>query len=414
MSKKVVVIGAGAAGLLAAGEAARLGCSVILLEKNDSPGKKLAITGKGRCNVTNDCSVQDTLKNVPVNSRFLFSCLSAFPPAKTMEFFEELGVPLKTERGQRVFPKSDKAGDIVNALKKWSSRGGAELVHRRAKEIETENGRVTAVLAGDRRFECDCVLIATGGLSYKVTGSDGWGLREAHRLGHTVTSLRASLVPLEAEQSYCSELSGLSLRNVGLTVLNSQGKKVYTDFGEMLFTHFGVSGPMILSASAHLRDFEKEHYRLSIDLKPALDEKELDKRILRDFEKYANRDFANALGDLLPRTMIPIVIRLTGVDPETKVNSITREQRRKLLKIIKAFPVDIRGTRPINEAIITSGGVNVKEINPGTMESKLVKGLFFAGEVIDVDAYTGGFNLQIAWSTAVAAAKGMAKYKIEE
>ena len=399
---------------MAAGEAARLGCSVILLEKNDSPGKKLAITGKGRCNVTNDCSVQDTLKNVPVNSRFLFSCLSAFPPAKTMEFFEELGVPLKTERGQRVFPKSDKAGDIVNALKKWSSRGGAELVHRRAKEIETENGRVTAVLAGDRRFECDCVLIATGGLSYKVTGSDGWGLREAHRLGHTVTSLRASLVPLEAEQSYCSELSGLSLRNVGLTVLNSQGKKVYTDFGEMLFTHFGVSGPMILSASAHLRDFEKEHYRLSIDLKPALDEKELDKRILRDFEKYANRDFANALGDLLPRTMIPIVIRLTGVDPETKVNSITREQRRKLLKIIKAFPVDIRGTRPINEAIITSGGVNVKEINPGTMESKLVKGLFFAGEVIDVDAYTGGFNLQIAWSTAVAAAKGMAKYKIEE
>ena len=331
-----------------------------------------------------------------------------------MEFFEELGVPLKTERGQRVFPKSDKAGDIVNALKKWSSRGGAELVHRRAKEIETENGRVTAVLAGDRRFECDCVLIATGGLSYKVTGSDGWGLREAQRLGHTVTSLRASLVPLEAEQSYCSELSGLSLRNVGLTVLNSQGKKVYTDFGEMLFTHFGVSGPMILSASAHLRDFEKEHYRLSIDLKPALDEKELDKRILRDFEKYANRDFANALGDLLPRTMIPIVIRLTGVDPETKVNSITREQRRKLLKIIKAFPVDIRGTRPINEAIITSGGVNVKEINPGTMESKLVKGLFFAGEVIDVDAYTGGFNLQIAWSTAVAAAKGMAKYKIEE
>ncbi len=399
---------------MATGEAARLGCSVILLEKNDSPGKKLAITGKGRCNVTNDCSVQDTLKNVPVNSRFLFSCLSAFPPAKTMEFFEELGVPLKTERGQRVFPKSDKAGDIVNALKKWSSRGGAELVHRRAKEIETENGRVTAVLAGDRRFECDCVLIATGGLSYKVTGSDGWGLREAQRLGHTVTSLRASLVPLEAEQSYCSELSGLSLRNVGLTVLNSQGKKVYTDFGEMLFTHFGVSGPMILSASAHLRDFEKEHYRLSIDLKPALDEKELDKRILRDFEKYANRDFANALGDLLPRTMIPIVIRLTGVDPETKVNSITREQRRKLLKIIKAFPVDIRGTRPINEAIITSGGVNVKEINPGTMESKLVKGLFFAGEVIDVDAYTGGFNLQIAWSTAVAAAKGMAKYKIEE
>ena len=399
---------------MAAGEAARLGCSVILLEKNDSPGKKLAITGKGRCNVTNDCSVQDTLKNVPVNSRFLFSCLSAFPPAKTMEFFEELGVPLKTERGQRVFPKSDKAGDIVNALKKWSSRGGAELVHRRAKEIETENGRVTAVLAGDRRFECDCVLIATGGLSYKVTGSDGWGLREAQRLGHTVTSLRASLVPLEAEQSYCSELSGLSLRNVGLTVLNSQGKKVYTDFGEMLFTHFGVSGPMILSASAHLRDFEKEHYRLSIDLKPALDEKELDKRILRDFEKYVNRDFANALGDLLPRTMIPIVIRLTGVDPETKVNSITREQRRKLLKIIKAFPVDIRGTRPINEAIITSGGVNVKEINPGTMESKLVKGLFFAGEVIDVDAYTGGFNLQIAWSTAVAAAKGMAKYKIEE
>ena len=399
---------------MAAGEAARLGCSVILLEKNDSPGKKLAITGKGRCNVTNDCSVQDTLKNVPVNSRFLFSCLSAFPPAKTMEFFEGLGVPLKTERGQRVFPKSDKAGDIVNALKKWSSRGGAELVHRRAKEIETENGRVTAVLAGDRRFECDCVLIATGGLSYKVTGSDGWGLREAQRLGHTVTSLRASLVPLEAEQSYCSELSGLSLRNVGLTVLNSQGKKVYTDFGEMLFTHFGVSGPMILSASAHLRDFEKEHYRLSIDLKPALDEKELDKRILRDFEKYVNRDFANALGDLLPRTMIPIVIRLTGVDPETKVNSITREQRRKLLKIIKAFPVDIRGTRPINEAIITSGGVNVKEINPGTMESKLVKGLFFAGEVIDVDAYTGGFNLQIAWSTAVAAAKGMAKYKIEE
>ena len=399
---------------MAAGEAARLGCSVVLLEKNDSPGKKLAITGKGRCNVTNDCSVQDTLKNVPVNSRFLFSCLSAFPPAKTMEFFEGLGVPLKTERGQRVFPKSDKAGDIVNALKKWSSRCGAELVHRRAKEIETENGRVTAVLAGDRRFECDCVLIATGGLSYKVTGSDGWGQREAQRLGHTVTPLRASLVPLEAEQSYCSELSGLSLRNVGLTVLNSQGKKVYTDFGEMLFTHFGVSGPMILSASAHLRDFEKEHYRLSIDLKPALDEKELDKRILRDFEKYANRDFANALGDMLPRTMIPIVIRLTGVDPETKVNSITREQRRKLLEIIKAFPVDIRGTRPINEAIITSGGVNVKEINPGTMESKLVKGLFFAGEVIDVDAYTGGFNLQIAWSTAVAAAKGMAKYKIEE
>jgi len=410
---ELVVIGGGAAGLMAAGRAASAGCRVTLLEKNEKLGRKLAITGKGRCNVTNDASLQDVLKNVPGNGRFLYSALTGFSTRDAMDFFEGLGVPLKVERGHRVFPVSDRAGDIVAALEAYGKRSGVRVLHAAAREIVTRDGAVCAVRTAAGEVPCDAVILATGGVSYRATGSDGWGHREARRLGHTVTPLRGSLVPLEAAGEDCAEMQGLSLRNIRLTVKDGSGKKVYSDFGELLFTHFGLSGPLVLSASAHLRDWEHTAYRAEIDLKPALDEEKLDARLLRDFEAYANRDFQNALGDLLHKKMIPVAVRRSGIPPETKVHSVTREQRRSLLHLLKAFPVELTGPRPVNEAIVTAGGVLVTEVDPRTMASKRVPGLYFAGEILDVDAYTGGFNLQIAWSTAVAAAKGAAEHLTE-
>lgn len=402
-SNKIVVVGGGAAGMMAAGMAAQAGAHVTLLEQNGRPGKKLLITGKGRCNVTNDCAWQDVLQNVPTNPRFLYSALAGFSPADARAFFEQYGCALKTERGNRVFPVSDRSHDVANALERAYAHAGGKVVHAAATDILTQDGAVSAVVTTEGAIDCDAAVICTGGLSYPLTGSTGDGYRFAQRLGHTVTPTRASLVPLESEDPWCAEMQGFSLRNVTLTVYDEQNKAVYSDLGEMLFTHFGVSGPLVLSASAHMRDFSRHKYRLSIDLKPALDEKKLDARILRDFQKYANRDFKNALYDLAGHAMIPVLVRLSGIPEDTKVNVITREQRHRLVELFKHFPVSVIGTRPIDEAIITSGGVSLKEVNPRTMGSKLVPGLYFAGEVLDLDAYTGGFNLQIAWSTGYVA-----------
>ena len=396
---EAVVIGGGAAGMMAALTAAQRGKNVILLEHEKFCGKKLRITGKGRCNVCNDCDVRSFLKNVPGNAKFLYSALNRFSPADTMAFFESLGVPLKTERGNRVFPVSDNAHDVARALEAAMKRAGVKLAFANAEEIVTDGGAVSAIRCTDGLIECQSALIATGGASYPLTGSTGDGYRMARALGHTVTPLRPSLVPLESDDPDCAEMQGFSLKNVTLTLLDKNGKVCYSELGEMMFTHFGVTGPLVLSASAHMRDDALAPYRIELDLKPGLDEKKLDARLLRDFEKYKNRDFANALSDLAGRTMIPVLIRRSGIPGDTKVNAVTREQRQALLRLFKAFPVSVRGPRPIAEAIITSGGVSVREIDPRTMESKLVRGLYFAGEVLDVDAYTGGFNLQIAWST---------------
>lgn len=401
----VIVIGGGASGMLASGLAAERGFRVLLLEKNERLGMKLRITGKGRCNVTNDCSVREVLENIPTGGRFLNSAVNGFSPRDVMGFFEKLGVPLKTERGNRVFPVSDNASDIVSALRRYGETNGVTVKKGTAKAIRLKDGNVCAVMASDEKIDCRTAVLCTGGVSYPLTGSTGDGYKIASDLGHKIIQPKASLVPLDAAPEICSRMQGLSLKNVQLTVRDVTAKKpVYEDFGEMLFTHFGVSGPLVLSASAHMRDFQNKKYEISIDLKPALDEKKLDARLLRDFEKYANRDFSNALTDLASKIMIPVLVDLSGIPPETKVNSITREQRSKLLNLFKNFRLDVHGPRPIDEAIITSGGVDVREINPTTMESKLIKGLYFAGEIIDADAYTGGFNLQIAWSTAFAAA----------
>lgn len=408
-SSELIVIGGGAAGLMAAGLAARRGLSVTVLEKTRYTARKLGLTGKGRCNVTNDATPREVIAHIPGNGKFLYSAVTAFPPRAVMELFESLGVPLKVERGNRVFPVSDRAQDICEALRRFCRAGGVRVIHERAAEILTSDGLVAGVRTPAGEYPAENVLIATGGLSYPVTGSDGDGYDLARRLGHTVVPPRPSLVPLEAEGDDCARMQGFSLKNVGLKVEDGDGKRVYEDFGEMLFTHFGVSGPMVLSASAHMRDFENNRYTLYIDLKPALDEETLDKRLLRDFEKYRNRDFQNALSDLAGRSMIPVLVDRSGIPPETKANSITREQRLALLRLLKAFPVRITGARPIEEAIITSGGVDVREISPRTMGSKLVRGLYFAGEVMDLDAYTGGFNLQIAWSTAYMAANSIGK-----
>ena len=383
--------------------AAERGKHVLLLEKNAQLGRKIRITGKGRCNVTNHCDVKTILANIPGDGRFLYSALNRLGPQDTMALFESLGVPLKTERGNRVFPVSDRSHDVANALERAYAHAGGRVVHAAATDILTQDGAVSAVVTTEGAIDCDAAVICTGGLSYPLTGSTGDGYRFAQRLGHTVTPTRASLVPLESEDPWCAEMQGFSLRNVTLTVYDEQNKAVYSDLGEMLFTHFGVSGPLVLSASAHMRDFSRHKYRLSIDLKPALDEKKLDARILRDFQKYANRDFKNALYDLAGHAMIPVLVRLSGIPEDTKVNVITREQRHRLVELFKHFPVSVIGTRPIDEAIITSGGVSLKEVNPRTMGSKLVHGLYFAGEVLDLDAYTGGFNLQIAWSTGYVA-----------
>ena len=393
--------------MIAACEAAENGRSVILLEWQKFCGRKLRITGKGRCNVTNNCDVKPFMLNVPSNSKFLYSALNRFSTADTIAMFENLGVPMKTERGNRVFPVSDNAHDVAKALERRMHKAGVKILSARAEEILCEDGCVCGVKTDQGIIECESAAICTGGMSYPLTGSTGDGYRMARELGHTVTELRPSLVPLESDDSYCAEMQGFSLKNVTLSVFDSKNKLVYSELGEMMFTHFGVTGPLVLSASAHMRDFKNDKYRLEIDLKPALDEKKLDARILRDFEKFQNREFANSLGELAGRTMIPVIIRLSGIDPETRVHSITREQRKELLRLFKAFPVSISGTRTISEAIVTAGGVSVKEVDPRTMQSKIVSGLYFAGEVLDLDAYTGGFNLQIAWSTGFVAGQSM-------
>lgn len=402
----VVVIGGGASGMMCSAVAAERGLDVILLEPNKILGRKLRITGKGRCNVTNNCDIKEFLTNIPGDGRFLYSALNKLSPRDTMELFEGLGLKLKTERGNRVFPVSDNANDVAGALQRYMHRSGVRIERCSAKHILTENSAVVGVQTDEGVIDCRATVICTGGLSYPLTGSKGAGYKMAQELGHTVTERRPSLVPLESDDEYCAQMQGFSLRNVTLSAFED-GKLIYKELGEMLFTHFGVSGPLVLSASSHMRNFGKANYTLSIDLKPALDEKKLDARLLRDFEKYANRDFANSLGDLAGKAMIPVLIELSGIPADTKVNSITREQRHALLTLFKNFPVSISGPRPIDEAIVTSGGVSTKEINPRTMESKLIRGLHFAGEVMDLDAYTGGFNLQIAWSTAYTAANSL-------
>lgn len=404
--KKAVIIGAGAAGLMAAGKAAERGVDVHLYEKNDIVGKKIYITGKGRCNITNAGDIDDFMDNIPGNPYFLYSAFYNLDSSATARFFNSIGVPTKVERGKRVFPVSDKAADVAVALEKYARKNGAHIHTSCAVDgIITEKGAVTGVrLQNGKTISADSVIIATGGLSYPGTGSTGDGYKMAKKAGHTVTKLYPSLVPLKCSQGFCAELMGLSLKNTAIQIKDGRGKVVYKDFGEMLFTHYGVSGPMVLSASRSLLGRLEEGMKIIIDLKPALDEKTLDLRVLRDFEKYANKALKNALDDLLPQKLIPVIISLSGIDGDKKVHDIKREERKSLVSLIKGLTLDITGTTGYKEAVVTSGGVNVDEINPSTMESKLVKGLFFAGEVIDVDGYTGGFNLQIAFSTGYTAA----------
>lgn len=401
---KLTVIGGGAAGMMAAGTAAGMGINVTVIERNDRPGRKLMITGKGRCNVTNSCDTDGLMANIPINGRFLYSAFSKFSTIDTMEFFENLGVPLKVERGNRVFPKSDKAVDIVDALKRYCTSNGVKFVKARAKKLIIENGEVIGVKCDTGDFYSDKVIVATGGKSYPKTGSTGDGYALAAQVGHNIIEPKPSLVPLTSKDKCCADMMGLSLRNVAINVKDNQnGKCVYKDFGEMLFTHFGVSGPIILSASSHIRNVKSGRYTLVIDLKPALSFEQLDSRILRDFGGNVNRDFANSLGGLLPSKMIPTIVNRSGISPQKKVNQITKDERKKLVELLKGFEIELDGFRPIDEAIITSGGVNILQIKPSTMESKLAKNLYFAGEVLDVDAHTGGFNLQIAFSTGYCA-----------
>ncbi len=390
--------------MFAAVTAASRGLRVLLLEKNDRLGKKLAITGKGRCNVTNACSAEEVIKNIPRNARFLFSSISAFPPERTMAFFEENGCPLKVERGNRVFPCSDRSADIISVLERQMHTLGVQRRQETVTALLTQEGRIAAVKTTSGLISCKQVVLCTGGASYPLTGSTGDGYRFAQSLGHTVVPPVGSLVPLSAEED-CAKMQGLSLRNTELKLLDRKGKTVFKDFGELLFTHFGISGPMALSASAHLKD--DESYTVLLDLKPALDEGKLDARFLRDFEKYANRSMENALADLFPHSMIPVLLARAGIDPMQRANTLTKTQRRTLLEQTKRFSIRILGKRPVEEAIITRGGISTREIDPKTMQSKLIDGLFFAGEIIDCDAYTGGFNLQIAWSTAYAAANAL-------
>ena len=408
MTHDLIVVGGGPAGMFAAITAARNGAKVLLLEKNDRLGKKLLITGKGRCNVTNDCPAEEVLRNTPRNGRFLYSAMTAFPPESTKQFFENQGCPLKTERGNRVFPQSDRSASILDSLKKALTDQGVTVKTGRVRQILTLEGAVSGVRTDGDEYTAPSVILATGGASYPATGSTGDGYAMAQKLGHRVIPAQGSLVPLETAGEDCRRMQGLSLRNVGVRLLDARGKVLYRDFGELLFTHFGVSGPTVLSASCHLKG---EGCCLVIDLKPALEEGKLDARILRDLELYQNRTMENALTDLLPRSMIPVVLDRLEIDPAMQANSLTKEKRRALVGLLKAFRVEITGKRPVAEAIITSGGVKVSEIDPKTMESKLVPGLFFAGEVIDCDAYTGGFNLQIAWATAFAAGRSAAGKK---
>ena len=403
-----IVIGGGPAGMFAAITAARQGSHVLLLERNDRLGKKLLITGKGRCNVTNDCSAQEVLQNIPRNGRFLYSAMTEFPPERIKEFFISNGCPLKTERGNRVFPVSDRSASIMDCLAAALRSTHVTVRTARVRRILTEEGRAVGIETDAEKIQAKWVLLATGGVSYPLTGSTGDGYEMAKALGHTVVAPEGSLVPLETEGTDCQDMQGLSLRNVAVKLVNEKGKVLYKDFGELLFTHFGVSGPTVLSASAHI----KGNCRLVIDLKPALDEGKLNDRLLRDLDMYRNRSMENALTDILPRSMIPVVLRRLNIDPELQANSLKKEQRRALVELMKGFSVTITGKRPVAEAIITSGGVKVSEVDPKTMASKLISGLYFAGEILDCDAYTGGFNLQIAWATGYAA--GMAASKQEE
>lgn len=400
-NNSVFVVGGGAAGMMAAITAAENGAQVTLLERNDRLGKKLYITGKGRCNVTNDCAPEDFFPNVPRNPRFLYSAIYAFPPREVMAWFEARGSALKTERGNRVFPQSDKSASVIDALRAELRRLGVRVLQERALDIVTQDGAVCGIETDGGFHKTERVILATGGCSYPQTGSTGDGYRMLEKLGHTIVPPVGSLVPLVEKGYDCKQMQGLALKNVALRLVNQKGKTVFEEFGELLFTHFGLSGPVVLSASAHMN--EKDAYTVLLDLKPALDEQKLDLRLLRDFEKFQNRDFENALVELLPRSMIPVIVRRSGIPAEEKVHSITREQRRALLELMKRFPVEIACKAPVEEAIVTSGGVKVSEIEPGTMQSKRVHGLYAAGELLDVDAYTGGFNLQIAWATGRAA-----------
>ena len=403
-TNKVVVAGGGAAGMMAAITAARAGAEVLVLEPNEKVGRKLYITGKGRCNVTNHCGRDELMAAVPRNGKFLYSAFDRFGPEDTMAFFEGLGVKLKTERGNRVFPVSDRAADIVDALFFEMRRLGVEVRRDRAAGLAVRDGRLTAMDTerGGRAGECKVLILATGGASYPRTGSTGNGYALARSAGHTIVPIRGSLVPLESEDPCCAKLQGLSLRNVELRVKNESGKTVFREQGELLFTHFGLSGPLVLSASAHM-DFTRSNYTAHIDLKPALEEEKLNARLLRDFGERSNQDYANALGGLAPRSMVPVLVERTGIPADVKVRDIRREQRRRLLETLKDFTIRLSGPRPVEEAVVTSGGVAVGEVDPRTMESKKAKGLFIAGELLDVDGYTGGFNLQIAWSTGYAA-----------
>lgn len=405
MKKKVIVIGAGAAGLMAAGHAAEKGHEVHLYEKNNRIGKKILITGKGRCNVTNDSDVEGLLDNIPGNPYFMYSSFYQLDSFALQEFFRNLGLELKVERGKRVFPVSDRSLDVVLVLEKYVKKNKVKLhLESPVESILIEDGKAAGIrLKNGKEEKADGVIVCTGGLSYPGTGSTGDGYRFAKAAGHHVTKLYPSLVPLKTAEEWCHELMGLSLKNIEITIKNNKGKKVYTDFGEMLFTHFGVSGPVILSASRHIILTIEEGYKLYIDLKPAMDEKKLDRRLLRDFERYVNKDFANALDDLLPQKLIPVIIQLAEIDPRKKVNSVTKEERKRLIGLLKALPLTITGVTGYHEAVVTCGGIETDEIDPSTMESKLVKNLHFAGEVLDVDAYTGGFNLQIAFSTGYTA-----------
>lgn len=403
--KKVVIIGAGPAGMTAAYSASQNGIDVVLAEKNERVGRKLLITGKGRCNITNNCEVEELIANVNTNGKFLYSAFYTFTNDAVMEMFECLGVRLKTERGNRVFPESDRAMDVVDAMARLIKRKNIKLVTgKTVKDIKEKNGKVESVVLSDgKEIKTNAVIIATGGTSYQRTGSTGDGYRLAEKLGHKITPLKPSLIGLEIQEDFVYKLKGLSLRNVAINVYGKKNKKIYDDFGEMEFTDYGVDGPIIKSASCIMRDLSKESYKISLDLKPALDHEKLDKRVQRDFQKYINKRFENSLSDLLPSKMIPVVVELSGIDPATPVNSITKEERRNLVNTIKNMEMHVKRYRPMEEAIVTSGGVKTSEINSSTMESKLVEGLYFAGEVIDVDAYTGGFNLQIAFSTGYLA-----------
>lgn len=396
--KKVIVIGGGAAGLMAAGFAAQNGASVTLFEKMHRVGRKIMITGKGRCNLANECDVETFMQNVPVNSKFLFSAIYNFSPYDIIDFFNDLGLATKTERGNRVYPASEKAVDVVDAMRNFALNNGVKIVNKEVKSLLVDNGVLKGIKA-DTDYYAHSVIVATGGASYPLTGSTGDGYEFAKSVGHTIVPIKPSLVPLESDDKFCKEMQGLSLRNVSLTVKNKDNKEIYKDFGEMLFTHFGISGPIVLSASCHMQNFDADNYTAYIDLKPALSEEQLDLRIQRDIKDNINKAVSNSFSKLLPKKMIPVVLKRWGVPFDKKCNSITKEERKGLVRLLKNFSVSISKPRPVSEAIITSGGVKVTEINPKTMESKLLPNLYFAGEVIDVDAYTGGFNLIIAWAT---------------